>query len=368
MHHPYEQRVARLREKLTDGPYDTLMVLVEENRRYLSGFTGEDTQFDETAGCLFVTPDRLLIATDSRYTTQAVTEAPQCEVYTYRHGLAKALAGICSQLDIREVGFEAVRVSVREYDRMVEELEKAGSDVTLYRSHGLVEGLREIKDEAEVEAVQRSLALVEGVFRSVLDGVEPGMREKDVAWNLERAMREAGAERLSFPCIVAAGTNAAKPHAIPGEDRVTEGKPLLFDWGAVLEGYCSDISRTVCIGQPDDMYKEVRDTVLEAQQKAMAAAGPGMPANLVDKIARDVINKAGFEGRFGHGLGHGVGLAVHEAPSVGPTRDTKLEPGMIFTVEPGVYLPEWGGVRIENMVVVRENGVEVLNSLPENMD
>jgi Xaa-Pro aminopeptidase len=181
---------------------------------------------------------------------------------------------------------------------------------------------------------------------------------------MERRMREAGAEALSFPVIVAAGANSALPHAIPRDRPVRRGEPILFDWGARLGGYCSDTSRTLILGTPDAAFTEVFSTVKEAQRRAIAAVHPGAGTKSVDAVARDFIENSGYAGRFGHGLGHGTGLAIHEAPRLSPLRDTVLEVGMVVTVEPGVYLPDWGGIRLENQVVVRPEGAEVLNALP----
>ena len=178
---------------------------------------------------------------------------------------------------------------------------------------------------------------------------------------MEKGMREAGADALSFPTIVAAGTNSALPHAIPGDRVINNGEPILFDWGARLNGYCSDISRTVVLGKPDSTFEKVFQTVLDAQRLATDAIKPGISSKAVDKVARDHIETKGFGGKFGHGLGHGTGLAIHESPRLSPLKDIVLEPGMVSTVEPGVYLPDWGGVRLENMIVVRNNGAEVLN-------
>jgi Xaa-Pro aminopeptidase len=189
------------------------------------------------------------------------------------------------------------------------------------------------------------------------------MTEKDIAWRMERIMRESGADGLSFPVIVASGPNAALPHAIPGERKIRASEPILFDWGVRLEGYCSDISRTVVIGTPDTTFENVFRAVLEAQQKAIDAVRDGISSKAVDKVARDHIDSRGFAGKFGHGLGHGTGLAIHELPRLSPVKDMPLKAGMVSTVEPGIYLPDWGGVRLENMIVVRDDGAEILNRL-----
>ncbi|MCP4370542.1 MAG: M24 family metallopeptidase, partial [Deltaproteobacteria bacterium] len=200
-------------------------------------------------------------------------------------------------------------------------------------------------------------------FNNIKSTIKPGMTERQLAWEMEKEIREAGAQALSFPTIAASGPNSALPHAIPSDRKIKAGEPILFDWGARLDSYCSDISRTVMIGAPDETFKKVFTTVLDAQQMATDAIKPGISSKAVDKIARDRIEKSGFKGKFGHGLGHGTGLAVHEHPRLSPLKKTTLETGMVFTVEPGIYIPNWGGIRLENMVVVRDDGVEVLNQI-----
>jgi Xaa-Pro aminopeptidase len=356
-----QDRIDLLRQKLCGITSDTLLILSDENRRYLSGFTGHDTQFDESAGALVVTAGRLILATDSRYELQARNEAPLYEVVVYKEGVASALPRILSEIGTRTLGFESVRLSCHQFDKMAAEIEKAGLSVTLDPVSDLVEELRIRKTDGEIAAIAEALSLAEDVFDRCLQTLKPGMTEKEAAWLMEKGMREAGAESLSFPTIVAAGPNSALPHAIPGDRKIKVGEPLLFDWGARLNGYCSDISRTVIFGEPDETFTKVFRTVLEAQRLAIDAIKEGVSSRAVDRIARDYIEQAGFAGKFGHGLGHGTGLAIHEAPRLSPLKDTRLEPGMVTTVEPGIYLDGWGGVRLENMVVVRPHGAEVLN-------
>ncbi len=365
--HDYDSRIQRIREKMAEQHLDGFMVSVAENRRYLSGFSAEDTQFDETAGALLITADRRVLATDSRFELQAQREAPQWERFIYKKGLPQELPEILRGLDLGRLGFESVRLSVQQSNQMGEALSKAGMKTELLDTENLVEALRLKKSEAEIEALRQALSLAEAAFEKLFGSLSSGRSEADLAWDLERAMRESGAEGLSFPVITAAGPNAALPHAVPGARRIAAGEPILFDWGARLDGYCSDISRTVVIGKPDDAFRTVFSAVFEAQQKAIEAIRPGISGKQVDKVARDHIDQAGFAGKFGHGLGHGAGLAVHESPRLSPIRDDILEPGMVFTVEPGIYLPEWGGIRLENMVVVRKNGAEVLNALPVDL-
>lgn len=350
-------------KSLREKELDTLMVLIEENRRYLSGFTGEDTQFDETAGALFVTSDKLLLATDSRFELQARMEAPDCEVAIYKEGLAKELPLILKRLRTERLGFESVRVSVAQYQKMLNSLKEAAFQAELVGTEDVVEALRIVKTPSETSAIRNALNLAESVFSHVAASLKPGMREKEVAWSLEKALRDAGADGLSFPVIVAAGPNSALPHAIPGDRPLKTGEPILFDWGVRLNGYCSDISRTLILGQPDGTFQKVFRTVQKAQQMAIQAIKPGVSTRDVDRVARSHIEKMGFKNCFGHGLGHGVGLAIHEQPRLSPLTDRTLEAGMVCTVEPGIYLPDWGGVRLENMVAVTADGVEVLNGI-----
>ena len=357
------ERIARLRELLPGTQTDTLLVLTDENRRYLSGFTGQDTQFDESAGALLITGSALMLATDTRYELQARNEARLYKIVCYKKSLAEELPDLLKALNTKALGFESVRLSVQQYQKMSDAIVNAGLEVTLKPVEDLVEQLRIQKAETEIATLRNALSLAETAFSECVEKIKPGMTEKELAWIMEKGMREAGAEGLSFPTIVASGPNSALPHAIPGDRRIRVGEPLLFDWGARLDGYCSDISRTVVIGEPDDTFKKVFQTVLDAQRRAIDAIKAGVSSRAVDGIARDHIEKQGFGGKFGHGLGHGTGLAIHEAPRLSPLKDTVLKAGMVTTVEPGIYLGDWGGVRLENMVVVREDGAEVLNRL-----
>ncbi len=359
-----EKRLTQLKKSLSDKNFDTLMVLKEENRRYLSGFTGEDSQFEESAGALFITDEKLILATDSRFETQAENEAPLYEIRCYEKGLVRELPDILRRLKTKRLGFESRRMSYHQYIKIDEQLQKEKIAVDLVDADNIVEKLRVTKDHAEVETIKKALDIAESVFKDfIANSLLPGMTEKQAAWAMEKGMREAGAESLSFPTIVASGPNSALPHAIPGDRTFQKGEPILFDWGAKIDGYCSDTSRTVVIGTPDERFKKIFTTLYDAQQKAVDAIRPGITGKEVDTIARSHIDKTEFKGKFSHGLGHGVGLAVHESPRLSKLSDTKLEQGMVVTVEPGIYIPGWGGIRLENMVLVRENDAEVLNRL-----
>jgi Xaa-Pro aminopeptidase len=357
-----EKRIKILRKKLEVKNLDTFMILVEQNRYYLSGYTGEDTQFDETAGALFITPDQLVLATDSRFDLQAKTEASQYQIITCKKGLEKEIPSIAQQLNTKRLGFESIRLTCLQYQKIRKELdEHRHSELMLIDTENIVEELRMVKEESEIDALKNALKIAEDVFYEFLPNLKTGMTEKEISWQMEKRMREKGADALSFPSIVASGPNSALPHAIASDRKIKEGEPVLFDWGAKLKGYCSDISRTIILGRPDNTFKKIFQTVYDAQQKAIETIKPGMTGKQVDQVARDYIDNTEFKGKFSHGLGHGTGLAVHEGPRLSPLKEDLLEPGMVFTVEPGIYLPEWGGVRLENMVVLRDDGAEIIN-------
>jgi Xaa-Pro aminopeptidase len=364
----FEARIQKVREALSAKGIDALIVSIEENRRYLSGFTGEDHQFDESAGALLISADQLILTTDSRFELQAVNESPLFEVVIYRKGLAKELPGLIDRLKARNLAVESARISVSQFENFKKELASAGHSADLVPVEDLVEQFRLIKSPEEVEQTRRALELAETAYAEVIQSLRPGMTEKQIAWAMESALRQAGADGLSFPVIVAAGPNSALPHAIPTDRAVGRGEPILFDWGVRLGGYCSDTSRTVVLGDPDATFLQVFNTVLEAQQLAIDSIHAGVSSKMVDALARDYIGSRGYGDKFGHGLGHGTGLAIHEGPRLSPLKETVLEAGMLVTVEPGIYLPHWGGVRIENQVLVETNGSRVLNQLPTTYD
>ncbi len=364
-----ENRVETVQSAISASELDAQLVLIAENRRYVSSFTGEDGGFDESAGALLIARNDVYLLTDSRYTLQAQRECPHFNIVTYTKGLSKELPGVLAEIQANgtiHLGYEKRRISCELFDALQNEIQKAGMAVDLVGNTDAVEKFRAIKSESEIQAIKSALMLAEKAFTDVLETLSAGMMEIDAAWALEKQMRETGAQSVSFPVIVASGANAALPHATPGQDAIQTGKPLLFDWGARLNGYCSDISRTIVPGKPDAQFETIFNAVYDAQQKAIEAVRPGAYTMDIDAAARNVLKDKGLDRYFGHGLGHGVGLAIHEQPSLSPVaeRNTRIEENMVFTIEPGVYIPDWGGVRLENMVVVRADGAEVLNQLP----
>ncbi len=355
------KRITAIRQGLAEAQLDALMVSVQENRYYLSGFSAADTQFDETAGVLIISDRHLVLATDSRYELQAHAEAAGFEIVCHKRGIDKELPNITKSLGIHRLGFESVRLSHNNHSAYADALSKQKPPVELVPMENMVERLRQIKSEDEIQRITAALRLAEQAFATIRDTIRPGMTERQAAWAMEKAMRENGAQGLSFPVIVASGPNSARPHAVPTDRVMNRGEPILFDWGARLNEYCSDTTRTVVMGEPDDRFKKVFDTVVTARDMAIAAIKAGISGTRVDKVARDHIDQNGYVGQFGHSLGHGTGLAVHEGPRLSPIKDDRLEAGMVVTVEPGIYLPGWGGIRMENQVVVRQDGAQVLN-------
>jgi Xaa-Pro aminopeptidase len=357
-----QDRIAAIRQALVEKELDALMVSIQENRYYLSGFTGEDTQFDESAGVLIISDRHLVLATDSRYELQAQTEAAGFDIVCYKKGLEKELPEIARTLDIRRLGFECVRLSQKNYSSYAHRTrqDESRKGVDSPRKTWWKRCARS-NPRMRSNAPSKPCGCAEWAFAQTLDTIRPGMTEKQVAWSMEKTMREAGAQGLSFPVIVASGPNSALPHAVPTDRRLERGEPILVDWGARLDEYCSDTTRTVVTGPTGRSFKKVFDTVVRARDMAIAAIKAGASGTGMDKIARDHISRNGFAGKFGHSLGHGTGLAVHENPRLSPIKDDRLEAGMIVTVEPGIYLPGWGGIRMENQVVVRQNGAQVLN-------
>ncbi|MGM0400891.1 MAG: aminopeptidase P family protein [Chloroflexota bacterium] len=343
------RRVQDLRRVLEEEELYALLVTQAENRRYLTGFTG-------SAGTVLVTGQETLLATDFRYYEQVQEQAPHVDLVRVEDSTPSALAPHIDELDIHRLGFESHDMTVRGYERWQEAL----SGVEWEPTADVVEGLRMTKDAEEIGLIEEAVAIADEAMEHIMGWIRPGLTEREVAWELEVHMRTHGAEALSFPTIVASGPNSAMPHATTTERVIGRGEPIVIDMGARYEGYCSDMTRSFCVGQASEEYLKVWNTVLEAQQAAEAGIRPGMSGVEADALARDIIDEAGYGENFGHGLGHGVGLAIHEGPRVSHTSEDMLQEGAVVTVEPGIYIAEWGGVRIEDTVVLTDKGCRVL--------
>jgi len=343
-------RLETLRHKIADAEIDGMLITDPLNRRYLSGFSG-------SAGWLLVTAAQALLATDFRYYERAAREAPDWEQVHVRTTYPDALVEMVAMAGVERLGFESDHLTVAQFKELREKL-PATTPVPIEK---LVLSMRAVKEEAEIAALRSAIACSDAAFAHLCTIIEPGMTEVQVSWELESYMRQHGASATSFPTIVGSGPNGAMPHATATERTIQAGEPIVIDFGAVVDGYCSDITRSFCLGSADERYHETWQLVLEVQQAVVRALRPGMNGVEADALARDVFEAAGQGAYFGHGLGHGVGLQIHEEPRMGRLEAGHvLQPGMVITVEPGLYYPGWGGVRIEDVVVVREDGVEVL--------
>ena len=345
-----DSRLAALRSRMKDLDVDTFMVTQPENRRYISGFTG-------SAGIVFITQAHAKLATDFRYYEQVELQAPQFELIELTGKTEQALADVLRSFRSSRVAFESDTLTVDLYETYSSALSDGTS---LIPTKDVVRWLRAVKRDEEIASLKRAIALTDTALDTVRGMLRPGMTEKEVAWKLEQEMRVAGAEKLSFDIICAAGPAGAMSHAVPSDRPILAGEPIVIDMGCNVDGYCSDLTRTLIIGEPDARFREIYDTVLRAQERAEAEMQPGMSGKTVHEMAAAVIRDAGYGDRFGHGLGHGVGLSIHELPVLSPVSEHELLSGHVFSVEPGIYLPEWGGVRIEDLVVMGERGAVVL--------
>ncbi len=349
--------VARLRSMLAARRLDAILVTSPENRRYLSRFSAEDMGLQESAGALLITRNQKILLTDGRYKIQAEKEAEGWEVQIYQKGLAELLGRLSSEITLQRIGYEPACLTCAAKKR----IEKALHHAELVELPPKIEEMRAVKQESEIAAIRLAIDVAENVFNSIWENIEPGLTEREVAFEITRALGEM-CEGPSFPPIVASGPNAALPHAVPTDRKIKQGETVIIDMGARVDGYCSDMTRTIIMGDTSDDIKKIYNTVKEAQAKAQDAIVAGMTGKQADAIARKVINDAGLGNFFVHSLGHGVGLAVHESPSLSPRARGKLRSGMVVTVEPGIYIQGRCGVRLENMGLVKEDGLEVLSS------
>jgi len=347
-------RVAALQAKIAERGLDALFVTEPGNRRYISGFTGSN-------GIIIISPEGGSVATDFRYYEQVRQQAPAFAVVELGPDQNAGLAAHTSARGYARIGYDGAHITVDHLSRWQE----AMPEVTWESASGWVEELRRVKDASEIAQIRVAVALADEAMAHIMDWIRPGVTERQVAWELEVYMRTHGAERLSFDTIVGGGVNGAKPHAVVSDRVIERGDPVVIDMGAMCGGYCSDLTRSFCVGEASDAYLQAWNLVLEAQVSAEAAIKAGVTGREADAVAREIIDQGGFEGKFGHGLGHGVGLAIHEAPSLSMRSEDTLVAGHVATVEPGVYDPAWGGIRIEDMILVLEDGCEVLTGVPK---
>lgn len=349
------ERIQKIQDKLAEYQIEAMLITSPYNLRYASQFTG-------TSGLALITSDAAYFVTDFRYTEQAGQQAKGYKIVETKKGLLAEAAEISKNLNLESVGFEMDFISVAQYQQMDNLF-----DAELKPVSGLVESLRAIKEEAEVEVIRQAIKITEEAYEHILDYIEPGMTEIQVANELDFYMRSQGATEVSFETIVASGVRSAMPHGVASEKVIERGDMITIDFGCYYNGYVSDMTRTFALGEPGEKLREIYEIVRQAHQKVNEEIQIGMTGKEVDAIARDFIADHGYGDEFGHSTGHGIGLEVHEAPGVNYRNDEPLVVGNVVTNEPGIYLPGIGGVRIEDDIYLSEKGPEILMSLPTEL-
>ncbi len=360
-------RLTRLRQAMAEAECPALFVSQPESRRYLSGYGAKDLPPRDSAGYLLITEDRQFVLTDPRTEEQAAAEAPHFErrIAGPSMRMRDVLHDLVAELKLTRVGFEAGHLPYAFWESFNAALEGVA---TLEPGPSIVDRIRMVKDPDELETMRESIALNDAAFAHLARGLAAGQTETELAWELEHFVRTHGGEGLAFDPITVGGPNTAVPHAVPSDRAIRADELVLFDIGARVRGYCSDMTRTLCLESAPPKLREIWQVVLDAQLAAKDAVRPGMKGSEVDAVARDVIERAGYGESFIHGLGHGIGLEVHEPPWITSARgDDVLLPGMVFSIEPGVYLSGLGGVRIEDLVLLTERGADVLSTSPKKL-
>ncbi|MFM1653055.1 M24 family metallopeptidase [Brevibacillus sp. B_LB10_24] len=351
-----QHRLQALRKALTEWQADAIITGKPVNRRYISGFTG-------SAGWVIVTARDAVLLTDFRYIDQAKSEAPDFRVINHERDEKAAIYKQLQELGVKRLAFEKAHITFATY----EEWSQVFGGVELVPVAGVFEQIRAVKDEDELKVVREAVRIADEAFTHILSYIRPGVRELDIALELEFFMRKQGAASSSFDIIVASGQRGALPHGAASEKEIAAGELVTLDYGALYKGYCSDITRTVAVGEPPAKMREIYEIVLEAQLNGVGSIKSGMTGKEADALTRDIIAAAGYGAEFGHSTGHGFGLEVHEAPSLAMSSQTVLKPGMLVTVEPGIYLSGVGGVRIEDDVLITESGCEILTKSPKEL-
>ncbi len=351
----YENRLERVRSLLVQWDVEALLIGSSANRRWLSGFTG-------SAGWIVITEERAILATDFRYWAQANQQSPLFELYKIERQISKEWSKIIAQSGVESLGVESRHLTVKILDEI--------GDVTkipIFPLDETVEILREIKNKEELENINLAAAITDEVMELAPKMIKVGISERELAWKLERELRERGAHALAFPIIVASGPNGAMAHHQPGDRTLDRGDSIIIDMGARVSGYNSDLTRTFHLpGATTEKFMNVYNLVLDAQETALGGIKAGITGKAADNLARSKIEAGGYGSAFGHSLGHGIGLDVHENPRLSSRgKPEPLFSGAVVTVEPGIYIEDWGGIRIEDLVLIKESGVEILSRCPK---
>ncbi len=349
-------KLTQVKKWLHEKEVDAFLISKPEHCFYLSGFTG-------TSGCLVITNslEKNFLITDFRYQEQATEQAKGYDLVLWKETLFQTLGELFQQYGLKKVGIDQAEITLATYEKLKKNL----VDVALFPLSDPCVALRKIKSIEELKLLKKAIEISDKAFLHILEFIHPGLTEKEIALELEFFMRRLGGTKMAFETIVASKNRAALPHGVASSRVVQTGDLVLMDFGTVYQGYHSDLTRTIVLGEPDALQEERYKLVLKAQEAVLQEIQPGMRACEADALARNIIAEAGYGKNFGHSLGHGVGLEIHESPSLSPRDATILEPGMVLTVEPGIYISGWGGIRIEDMVVITPGGCERLTKSPQ---
>ncbi|HLR22649.1 MAG TPA: Xaa-Pro peptidase family protein [Pseudogracilibacillus sp.] len=348
------QKLTKLRNKLADQDLDGILVTNPYNRRYITGFTG-------SAGVVLITQNEAIFITDFRYVTQAKEQADGYTIIQHEKSIVEEIANQIERLGIGRLGFEENDITYADYS-----IYQSAFQTELIPTSQIIETIRLIKNEEELTVLREAATIADEAFNHIVNFIQPGMTEIEVANELEFYMRKLGATSSSFDIIVASGFRSALPHGVASEKKIQTGELITMDYGAWYKGYCSDITRTIAVGDVSDELKTIYDTVLNAQIKGVEGTKAGLTGKAADQLTREYITDKGYGQYFGHSTGHGLGLEVHELPRLAPRAEQVLEPGMVVTIEPGIYVPEVGGCRIEDDIVIKEDGNELLTHAPKD--
>jgi Xaa-Pro aminopeptidase len=358
----YAARIDATRRLMAEKGIDVLLIGQPANRQYLTGFTWHDESAGASSGWVVLTLRDGYFLTNFLHFEAVQRGVPHLRAIKSSGRIVEGLVTLLERFVDGKIGFEGSWISYSLFEELTNRLARRSAFVPI---DGLVEEIRSTKDADEVAVLRRAITLTDEAFQAVVERMAPGQTERQVAWALERELRERGAEGMAFGPAVAAGPHAAIPHHEPTDYAIRAGDPIWIDMGARLSGYCADLTRSFCLDSASDSYFETWNLVLKAQQAALEGMRAGMSGKAGDALARDVFQAAGRAAEFGHSLGHGIGLMIHEAPRVAATADDVLRTGMIVTVEPGLYVPGWGGVRTEDVALVKEGGVDILSAAPK---
>lgn len=351
-----KKRLEKLKLKLKEADLDAILIIKRENYMYISGFTG-------TYAYLVITQNDAFLLTDFRYGKQAKDEAKLFKVIQYEGRLLDALNDVILSMGIKNLGFEENVITYKTYTEMKKNLKVK----KLKPVDGMIEDIRIVKDAEEIEIIKKAVEIADEAFSHILNHIKPGVSEYEIALELEHYMKKKGAKGISFETIVASGYRSFLPHGTAGNKKIENNEVVTLDFGAVYQNYCSDMTRTVFVGKPHEELFKIYNIVLEAQKAALEGAKRGLTGKEIDSVARSIIEDSGYGKNFGHGTGHGVGLEVHEKPTLSKKGDIKMENGMVVTIEPGIYVENLGGVRIEDMVVINDDTPVVLTKSPKEI-